>query len=39
VVPIELGDRDAWLHGTPDQAQALITLAPAEVFDAGPLGA
>ena len=38
VVPIELEDVDAWLHGTPEQAQALIRLATAEVFDAGPVG-
>ena len=37
VVPIELVDVDAWLHGTPRQAQALIKLAPAEAFDAGPV--
>jgi hypothetical protein len=39
VVPIELGDGDAWLNSTLDQAQAPIAFAPAEVFDAGPLGA
>jgi hypothetical protein len=38
VVPIELQNVDAWLHGTPQQAQALIKLAPAEAFDAGPGG-
>jgi putative SOS response-associated peptidase YedK len=38
VVPIELEDVDAWLHGTQEQAQALVRLAPAEAFDAGPVG-
>ena len=38
VVPIELEDVDTWLHGTPQQAQALIKLSPAEAFDAGPVG-
>ena len=38
VVPIELEDVDSWLHGTPQQAQALIKLSPAEAFDAGPVG-
>lgn len=38
VVPIELEDVDTWLHGTQDQAQALVRLAPAEAFDAGPVG-
>ena len=37
VVPIELEDVDAWLHGTQEQAQALVRLAPAEAFDAGPV--
>lgn len=38
VVPIELEDVDAWLHGTQERAQALVRLAPAEAFDAGPVG-
>jgi putative SOS response-associated peptidase YedK len=38
VVPIDLEDVDAWLHGNPEQARALIRLAPAEDFDAGPVG-
>lgn len=37
VVPIERGDVDAWLHGTVEQAQALIKLPAVEVFDAGPV--
>ena len=36
VVPIELEDVDAWLYGTVEQAQSLIRLQPAEVFDAQP---
>ena len=38
VAPIELEDVDAWLHGTQEQAQSLVRLAPAEAFDAGPVG-
>ena len=38
VVPIELADVDAWLHGTLEQAQTLVKLAPNEVFDAAPVG-
>lgn len=38
VVPIEFEDVDAWLHGTPEHAQALVRLAPVEVFDAGSVG-
>jgi len=38
VVPIELEDVDAWLHGNQEQAQALVRLAPVEAFDAGPVG-
>jgi hypothetical protein len=38
VVPIELEDVDAWLHGTQEQAQALVRLATAEAFDAGLVG-
>lgn len=32
VVPLEPEDVDTWLHGTQDQAKALIMLAPAETF-------
>lgn len=34
VIPIADGDIDTWLAGTPQQAQALLKLAPVEVFDA-----
>lgn len=37
VVPIEPADVDRWLFGTPDEAAALVQLAPAEAFDAGPV--
>jgi putative SOS response-associated peptidase YedK len=37
VVPIELEDVDAWLHGTQEQAQPLVRLTPFEAFDAGPV--
>jgi putative SOS response-associated peptidase YedK len=36
VIPIEAADFDQWLEGTVDQAQLLLKLAPAEIFDAGP---
>lgn len=36
VVAIEPQDVDAWLHGTPAQAAALVRLTPAEAFDAAP---
>jgi len=36
VIPIEAGDVDAWLAGTMEQAQALLRLAPVEVFAAAP---
>lgn len=36
VVPIAPEDVDPWLHGTPAEARALIRLAPADDFDAGP---
>ncbi len=35
VVPIERADWDAWLHGTPEQAQALIQLPAFELFAHG----
>ncbi len=38
VVPIDLPDVDAWLHGTVEQAAALVQLAPVADFDAGPMG-
>jgi len=34
VVPIEFEDVDAWLHGTVEQAKALVQLPAPEVFDA-----
>lgn len=37
VVPIELEDVDAWLNGSPEAAAALVRLAAAQVFDAGPV--
>ena len=37
VIPIEAGDVDAWLAGTMEQAQALLRLAPVEVFAGGPV--
>ena len=36
VVPIAPEDVDTWLHATPAVAKALIRLAPADDFDAGP---
>jgi putative SOS response-associated peptidase YedK len=36
VIPIEAADFDQWLEGTFEQAQLLLKLAPAELFDAGP---
>lgn len=36
VVPIEPEDVDLWLHGTVEQAQGLIRLAPVECFEAQP---
>jgi hypothetical protein len=36
VIPIEAADFDQWLEGTVEQAQQLLKLAPAEIFDAGP---
>lgn len=36
VVAIEPGDVDAWLHGTPQQAAALVRLTPVDAFDAAP---
>lgn len=37
VIPIEMADIDQWLAGTVNDAQALLKLAPVDVFDAGPL--
>ncbi|MBI4756810.1 MAG: SOS response-associated peptidase family protein [Betaproteobacteria bacterium] len=36
VIPIELTDVDAWLHGSTEDVQALIRVPPAEAFDAAP---
>ncbi len=36
VIPIELADVDQWLEGSIKDAQALLKLAPVEVFAAGP---
>ena len=38
MVRFELEDVDARLHGSQNQARTLIRLAPAETFDAGPVG-
>lgn len=35
-IPLETGDVDRWLHGSNDDATALLKLAPVEVFDASP---
>lgn len=35
VIAIELADVDQWLHGTLDEAKALMRLTPVEAFDAG----
>jgi hypothetical protein len=37
VVPIELDGVETWLNGSQEVAAALVRLAPAEVFDAGPV--
>lgn len=37
VIPIELSDVEQWLNGNTDDAQALLKLAPAEIFNAGPM--
>jgi len=36
VIPIELADVDAWLHGSTEDIRALIRVPPATAFDAGP---
>ncbi len=36
VIPIELADVDQWLEGSLKDAQALLQLAPVEVFAAAP---
>ena len=36
VIPIELADVDQWLEGSLTDAQALLRLAPVEIFAAGP---
>ena len=38
VVPIELEDVDAWLHAPVEQAAQLVRLAPADRFEALPVG-
>lgn len=37
VIPIELSDVERWLHGSLEEASALLKLAPVEVFRALPL--
>lgn len=37
VIPIELADVDQWLAGTMRDAEALLRVAPAAVFDAAPV--
>lgn len=37
VVILHAQHEAAWLHGTPDEAAAVVGLAPAEHFDAGPV--
>lgn len=39
VIPIEAGDIEQWLHGTLNEAQSLLRLAPVETFDAGSVSA
>lgn len=39
VVAIEAADVDAWLHGPPPQAAALVRLTPVAGFDAAPTAA
>lgn len=36
MVPIEAADFDQWLESTVEQAQLLLKLAPAEIFEAAP---
>jgi putative SOS response-associated peptidase YedK len=36
VVVLEKSDLDAWLNGSPEEAERLIRLTPAEAFDARP---
>ena len=36
VVPIELDQVETWLTATPQAAAALVSLAPVEIFEAGP---
>lgn len=38
-IPIETGDVELWPHGTADEANSLLRLAPVETFDAGPVSA
>ena len=36
LIPIEAADFDRWAAGTSEQAQLLLKLVPAELFDAVP---
>jgi hypothetical protein len=36
VVPIEFGDVDTWLHGSVEQARALVRLPHVDAIDARP---
>lgn len=38
VIPIALEDVDQWLQGTQDEAQQLLKVPAADLFEAGPLG-
>lgn len=37
VVPLQTEDVDTWLHGTPEQAAALVQLPCVELFDSACL--
>lgn len=37
VIPIQTTDVEQWLHGSLDEAESLLRLAPMETFDAGPV--
>ncbi len=39
VIPIEIGDVDAWLHGSVEGASRLLQLASVKVFSAAPITA
>ncbi len=36
-IPIEMGETDQWLKGSPEDAKQLLRLAPVETFDAAPM--